>query len=140
MMFYTEKEISTIFRVSSSQAYQIIVTLRKELQEKGFLTTITGGIQSCYVWERYRLTEKDCQRALDGSYLAIYGVEDVERILGVSKFNSQKFIRILRDDFHKLGYLTPKRGSIQADYFCERYLLTENQCKKALKLSKQEAS
>lgn len=144
MLFYGEKQISKILRVSQSTAFQIIVKLRKELEEKGYLSNIKGGIQAEYFCERFDLVEILCEKALKDEYLAIYSEKEVCAILDISTKTAYEFIRILREDFHKKGFLTPKRGYIQGHYFRERYMLKQRPCEKILKEAeiqeKQEAS
>ncbi|MFI3254401.1 MAG: hypothetical protein R3Y63_08730 [Eubacteriales bacterium] len=139
MIFYQEKDVALILQTSNSDAYKIIRTLKTELEAKGYLTNVKSGIQANYFQERFELSEKDCVSALQGHYLAFYGVDEVSAILRTGKAASYQAIRTLREDFEKEGFMLPKRGYIQSHYFRKRFKLSQKECQSAL-LQEKEAS
>lgn len=52
--FYFSKDIEEMLGVKSTKAYQVIVTLNKELEEKGFIT-FKGRVLASYFRQRVGL-------------------------------------------------------------------------------------
>lgn len=53
--------------------------------------------------------------------MAFYYVEDVMRILGVSRSKAYKIIQQLRKELVQKGYFEYPAGRIPKKYFCERF-------------------
>ncbi len=64
--FISVKEISDVLRVSQSKSYNIVRTLNKELEEKGYMV-ISGRVSRKYFEERFygveSATEKEVKNA-----------------------------------------------------------------------------
>ncbi len=64
--FISVKEISDVLRVSKSKSYNIVRTLNKELEEKGYMV-ISGRVSRKYFEERFygveSATEKEVKNA-----------------------------------------------------------------------------
>lgn len=62
-----------------------------------------------------------------------YRVNDVMKLLQISKSKAYGVIRQLRKDLESEGYICPPAGRIQSRYFCERFGLEVDECNKYLK-------
>lgn len=64
--------------------------------------------------------------------MQFYGANDLVAILGVSRSKAYEIIRDLIADLEQMGKLSPKAGKIQKSYFCERFMLSAEECDKML--------
>ena len=63
-MYYTGNDVQKIIGCARSKAYQIIKTLRDELDSKGYIAPPAGKIQKTYFCERCKLNLKECESPL----------------------------------------------------------------------------
>lgn len=71
--------------------------------------------------------------------MIIYGASEVMMILGVGKSKAYGIIKELTAELEEEGFVAPKRGCIQAKFFCKRFAFTEKECESHLKQKKKEA-
>lgn len=67
MVIYGRTEVASILRCSRSKAYEVIRTLKTELEAKGLLTPCQGKIQARFFCERFGLDLDECQSILQNT-------------------------------------------------------------------------
>ena len=68
--------------------------------------------------------------------MLFYNAKDIQIITGVSRSKSYDIVRQLTKDIIQAGKMTPKAGSIQREYFCERFSLKLKDCDRELQNNK----
>lgn len=66
-----------------------------------------------------------------------YGSEELQIILGVSRSKAYEIIRDLVAELESVGKLSPKQGKIQKVFFCEKFMLSREECDAVLEKAKE---